>query len=55
MIPEDTPADQRARLLAPEVMGPPIMFLVSDQAGGITGERIEAVRRDEWRRAHQVG
>ncbi|MCL5116768.1 MAG: SDR family oxidoreductase [Firmicutes bacterium] len=54
MIPESVPQDVRARLLPPEVMGPPIVFLASDAAEGMTGERIEANAWHEWRRTHQI-
>ncbi len=42
MIPEEVPADVRERLLAPEVMGPAIVWLCSDQAAGVHGQRIVA-------------
>lgn len=39
MIPVDTSADVRAGLLSPDVMGPPIVFLASPEAEGVTGQR----------------
>jgi gluconate 5-dehydrogenase len=42
MIPEDAPASVRARLLDPAVMGPPIVWLASDQAVGVHDRRVVA-------------
>jgi NAD(P)-dependent dehydrogenase (short-subunit alcohol dehydrogenase family) len=42
MVPDDVPADVRARLLDPAVMGPPIVWLCSDDAAGVHDERIVA-------------
>jgi NAD(P)-dependent dehydrogenase (short-subunit alcohol dehydrogenase family) len=42
MVPEDIPAEVRARLLDPAVMGPPIVWLASDQAATVHGRRIVA-------------
>jgi NAD(P)-dependent dehydrogenase (short-subunit alcohol dehydrogenase family) len=42
MIPDDAPAEVRARLLDPAVMGPPIVWLASDQAAGVHDRRIVA-------------
>ena len=42
MVPDDVPADLRERLLDPEIMGPPIVWLCSDQASGIRDQRIVA-------------
>jgi gluconate 5-dehydrogenase len=42
MIPDDAPDEVRARLLEPEVMGPPIVWLASDQAAGVHDRRIVA-------------
>ena len=43
-------AGRRARrsLLPPEIMGPPVVFLASAEAEGITGERIVAKDFDAW-------
>jgi gluconate 5-dehydrogenase len=48
MIPEDVPAEVRAGLLDPAVMGPPIVWLASPAAAGVHGERIAAVDFDAW-------
>jgi NAD(P)-dependent dehydrogenase (short-subunit alcohol dehydrogenase family) len=51
--PTDTPmiADEsgwdRQKMLRPEIMGPPIRFLVSDEAAGFRGRRITAARWDD--------
>jgi gluconate 5-dehydrogenase len=42
MIPDDAPAEVQARLLDPAVMGPPIVWLASDQAAGVHDRRIVA-------------
>jgi NAD(P)-dependent dehydrogenase (short-subunit alcohol dehydrogenase family) len=42
MIPDDAPAEVRARLQDPAVMGPPIVWLASDQAAGVHDRRIVA-------------
>jgi NAD(P)-dependent dehydrogenase (short-subunit alcohol dehydrogenase family) len=42
MIPAGVPAEARARLLDPAVMGPAICWLASPAAAGVTGERIVA-------------
>jgi len=42
MVPEDVPAEVRARLLDPAVMGPPIVWLASEQAAGLHDLRIVA-------------
>lgn len=42
MIPDDAPAEVRARLLDPAVMGPPIVWLASDRATGVHDRRIVA-------------
>jgi NAD(P)-dependent dehydrogenase (short-subunit alcohol dehydrogenase family) len=48
MIPESAPSSVRERLLPPSVMGPPIVFLASDEAEGLTGARILANEWDAW-------
>jgi gluconate 5-dehydrogenase len=55
MIPEGLPAEHRAQLLAPEVMGPPIRWLCSPEAAGVHGERLVATGFEAWlaaRRTH---
>jgi gluconate 5-dehydrogenase len=42
MVPDDVPAEVRARLLDPAVMGPPIVWLASDAAARIHNRRIIA-------------
>lgn len=46
MIPDGVPDAIRATLLKPEIMVPPLMWLVSDAADGVTGKRFVAAR---WR------
>jgi NAD(P)-dependent dehydrogenase (short-subunit alcohol dehydrogenase family) len=53
MIPEDFPPEQRARLLDPAVMGPPIRWLCSPQAAGVHDQRIAAAEFPEWLAAHR--
>jgi NAD(P)-dependent dehydrogenase (short-subunit alcohol dehydrogenase family) len=42
MVPDDTPAEARAALLDPAVMGPPIVWLASGRAAGVHDHRIVA-------------
>jgi gluconate 5-dehydrogenase len=42
MVPDELPAEVQARLLDPAVMGPPIVWLASEQAVGVHGRRIVA-------------
>ncbi len=49
MIPDDTPAEARANLLDPAIMGPPIVWLASPAAGGVHDERIVATEFDPAR------
>jgi hypothetical protein len=37
---------ERAKMLQPEFMAPPLVWLVSDAAGKVTGRRFLAVRWD---------
>ncbi|MGB9183279.1 MAG: SDR family oxidoreductase [Solirubrobacteraceae bacterium] len=46
MLPDEIPADVRAGLLDPAVMGPPIVWLASDQAAGVHDRRIVATDFD---------
>lgn len=46
MVPDDAPAEVRARLLDPNVMGPPIVWLASHQAAGVHDRRIVATEFD---------
>jgi NAD(P)-dependent dehydrogenase (short-subunit alcohol dehydrogenase family) len=42
MVPDEVPADMRAQMLDPEIMGPPIVWLCSEQAAGVHDQRIIA-------------
>jgi len=42
MVPADAPRELRARLLDPDIMGPPIVWLASPEAEGVHDERIVA-------------
>jgi NAD(P)-dependent dehydrogenase (short-subunit alcohol dehydrogenase family) len=46
MLPDEIPAELRAGLLDPGVMGPPIVWLASDQAAGVHDRRIVATEFD---------
>jgi NAD(P)-dependent dehydrogenase (short-subunit alcohol dehydrogenase family) len=48
MIPDGVTETARARLLQPEIMGPPVVWLCSAQAEGVRGERIVAAEFDDW-------
>jgi NAD(P)-dependent dehydrogenase (short-subunit alcohol dehydrogenase family) len=48
MIPDGFDNAARARLLQPSIMGPPIVWLCSAEANGVSGERIVAADFDEW-------
>src|SRR3954451_25192530 len=48
MIPDDFPPEQRARLLDPAVMGPPIRWLCPPRAAGVHDEGIVATEWDAW-------
>ena len=50
MIPADVSPDLRARLLSPEVMAEPIMYLCSTAAAGVSGERLVATAFADWLR-----
>ncbi|MCL5266741.1 MAG: SDR family oxidoreductase [Bacteroidetes bacterium] len=45
MIPDSFPASQRSKLIDPAVMGPPAVYLASEEAKGVNGQRIIAI---EW-------
>ena len=49
MIPESFPQEQRSKLLDPAVMGPPAVFLASEEAKNLNGQRIVAI---EWNKKH---
>lgn len=42
----DYTAEERAQMLRPEIMVPPLLWLVSDAAAGVTGRRFLAARWD---------
>jgi 3-oxoacyl-[acyl-carrier protein] reductase len=46
MIPDGYPAELRARLLPPEVVVPPLLWLASERSDGVTGARFDAA---QWR------
>jgi gluconate 5-dehydrogenase len=46
MLPDEVPAEFRAGLLDPAVMGPPIVWLASDHAAGVHDQRIVATEFD---------
>jgi gluconate 5-dehydrogenase len=51
MVPGEYTAEHAAgprHLLEPEVMGPPIVWLASAEAAGVTDERIVAIEFEEW-------
>jgi NAD(P)-dependent dehydrogenase (short-subunit alcohol dehydrogenase family) len=48
MVPEDAPAELRASLLDPAVMGPPIVWLASSDAEDVHDERIVASDFNSW-------
>jgi NAD(P)-dependent dehydrogenase (short-subunit alcohol dehydrogenase family) len=48
MIPGETPAEIRQRLLDPAIMGPPIVWLASTEAAGVHDERIAATEFEQW-------
>jgi len=48
MLPVDVPGDRG--FLEPAVMGPPIVWLASDDAAGVHDERIVAVEFERWLR-----
>jgi gluconate 5-dehydrogenase len=48
MVPDDVPAALRARLLDPSIMGPPIVWLASDEANAVHDQRIVATEFESW-------
>jgi gluconate 5-dehydrogenase len=55
MIPDTVPPDMRDRLLSPDVMAEPILYLCSAAAEGLTGERLVAASFADWLRAREQG
>jgi NAD(P)-dependent dehydrogenase (short-subunit alcohol dehydrogenase family) len=54
MLPDDVPAQARAQLLDPSIMGPPIVWLASPQAAGVHDERIAASTFQDWLAARRA-
>lgn len=52
MVPAETPAEVQARLLQPEIMNAPAVFLASDASQELTGRRLIAT---EWSAANPEG
>jgi NAD(P)-dependent dehydrogenase (short-subunit alcohol dehydrogenase family) len=52
MVPAETPVDVQARLLQPEIMKAPAVFLASDSSQELTGRRLIAT---EWSAANPQG
>ena len=48
MVPDETPAEARERLLDAAIMGPPIVWLASPAAAGVHDERIVAAEFEQW-------
>ncbi|HWE11979.1 MAG TPA: SDR family oxidoreductase [Solirubrobacteraceae bacterium] len=48
MVPEDAPAEIRRGLLDAEIMGPPIVWLASDEAARVHDQRIVATEFEQW-------
>lgn len=46
MVPDTVPESIQRKLLDPEIMGAPLVWLVSDAAAGVTGKRINAASWD---------
>jgi len=46
MVPDEVPTEVRAGLLDPAVMGPPIVWLASEQAADVHDRRIVATEFD---------
>jgi len=44
MIPDDVTPEAQSRLLDPSIMGPPIVWLCSDQADGVHDQRVVATQ-----------
>jgi gluconate 5-dehydrogenase len=48
MIPDDVSPETRARFLYPAIMGPPIVWLASEEAEGVHDQRIIATDFHDW-------
>ena len=51
MIPDSFPESKRKELIDPAIMGPPAVYLASEDASEINGQRIIAV---EWKEEHKA-
>ncbi len=55
MIPDEVPDEIRSNLLDASIMGPPIVWLASQDAAGVHDERIVAREFGEWLAAREGG
>ena len=55
MVPDTVPPHMRDRLLSPDVMAEPILYLCSTAADGVSGERLVATAFADWLRAREQG
>jgi gluconate 5-dehydrogenase len=55
MLPPDAVPGEGRTFLEPTVMGPPIVWLASDDAAGVHDERIVAVEFESWLRERKSG
>jgi 3-oxoacyl-[acyl-carrier protein] reductase len=46
MIPDEVPPELRKKLISPEIMVAPLLWLVSDSADEVSGQRLDASRWD---------
>jgi len=57
MVPEELPSSMRERLLSPDVMAEPVLFLCSDEAVDVNNQRIVAKDftgwKEEWIRSRR--
>jgi NAD(P)-dependent dehydrogenase (short-subunit alcohol dehydrogenase family) len=49
MIPDEVPAPMRPQIFSPDVMGEPVVFLCSDEAGRVNDQRIVAKDFTHWK------
>ncbi len=55
MIPDDVEPTVVRRLLDPAIMGPPVVFLASARAAGLSGARLVATEFDQWLATYEGG
>jgi hypothetical protein len=55
MVPEDVSDEVRRRLLDPAIMGPPIVWLASEEATGVHDQRIVATDFESWLASRDAG